>query len=199
MRTIIYILAGVVVIVLAWFFFAQRELNRTQDLIDADQHGLEVQISGVLADIPGYLTVYNKFYSKTVDQSWAKELEQAANDCALALKTIGATSKITTDEVDQLNGCLTKLYAAYQGTRDQIHIRDRSPAALADSDFVDKTRRMGVKFDDLTSKLDQINSSMDWFIKQAIGFPTKIVADMLGFPKWKRYYDNGNIRYPLSN
>lgn len=195
MRTVIIIVAGVALVVLSWCFFAYRSLNRYQGLVDTEQYRLEGQIPKLLDDIPGYLAVYGKHYPYAVDQAWADDLGQAANDCALVLKTISLTKTVSTDEADRLNSCLTRLYAAYEGTRDQINIdKDRSPAAWKDADFVDKNNRMGIKFNQLTRQIDNINGLTAWFLKKEIGFPKNIVAGVFGFPKWSRFYDNGNIR-----
>jgi hypothetical protein len=196
MRTVIIIVVGVALIVLAWFFFAYREINRYQDLVDAEQYRLEGQIPKLLGDVPGYLSIYGKYFPTAVDTSWAEELDMAANDCELVLKTVSATKGVSTDEVDRLNGCLTKLYAAYEGTRDQIHIDPgRSPSAWKDKDFVDRDRRMGIKFNELTTQIGYINNLMDWFRKGETRFPKSIVAGIFGFPKWHRFYDNGSQRY----
>jgi hypothetical protein len=197
MRTVIITLAGVMVVVLAWFFFTRKDLSHYQDLIDTEQHRLETQLPKLLEDIPGYLTLYVKYFPTAVDTSWAQELDQAADDCALVLKTVGATREVTTDEVDRLNVCLTKLYAAYEGTRDQINIvPDRSPAALKDPDFADRTHRLASKFVELTTHIDQVNSLVSSFLNKKNAFPNRIAAGVFGFPKWIRFYSNGSQRYP---
>jgi len=193
MRTVLIVVIGVVAVVLAWSFFAYKNLSHFQGLIDAAQVQLESQLPKLLEQIPEYTAVFDKYFQSDGDMKKAQDLNRAGEECASVLKTISATKGASTDEVDRLNTCMIKLTDAYIEVRGRISTEYRRSSAWQDPHFRDMVLKLNWRFGELKMAIDYVNRLMNWYLKKEIDFPKSIIAGVFGLPKWKKVYAMGSL------
>jgi hypothetical protein len=198
MRTVLITVIGIVVVVLAWSFFAYKDLSHFQGLVDEAQVKLESRIPKLLDQIPEYTVVFGKYFQSDGDKKKAQDLNQAGEECASVLKAISTTKGISADEVNRLNSSLIKLNDTYIEVRDRISVENHGSPAWKDPHFTDMGFRLDYGFGKITWDVDYVNSLMDWYLEKETDFPKSVIAGVFGFPKWKKFYAMGSVRYHQS-